>query len=397
MTAELIALNAELPYAAVFFLWLTLLLRARAALRCAERRGLWLAVASAAAAMTLTLPPVTGLALRATGAAHALALARNMSGVLSAVAVLYFVLAAIGSRRLRVGLSLIVASPVAAMVLLDLTASPHHAHRIPDDGPATPSLAYWLVMIAMHLTADVSCAWLCWRYGKRADNRSLKVSLYAFSIGTALAGTYWLGQLHHLLFRDPQLLPFLPILMALHGFFRGAALLAPALLTAQRNLVEVATIWRLWPLWRDLVEAVPRVVFMEPRPRTLEVLWPQVCWRLLAYRKVIETRDAILVLRDYIQPADGSPPTPTPGASHRDSDIAVLACALRDARLAKLAGRPPGHRGQRLREFDLGGLAGEKQFLLRLARAYRASASHAAGPGPLRPVAPSSKAGRMCP
>ncbi|MFI9027885.1 DUF6545 domain-containing protein [Streptomyces sp. NPDC053560] len=296
--------------------------------------------------MTLNLPVVTHFALRATGTLHAVALGRNMCGVLSAGAVLYFVSSATGNRRLRGVLWFLLGGTVAALLVLDRAAPPHQGHGVPFGGPPIPSTAYWLVMIAAHLTADVSCAWLCRQYARRADNRSLRLSLKAFGAGTALAGACWFCQLLHSTLQIQGPLPFLPFAMGLHGVVRTVALLMPSFVAARRNVAEIATIRRLWPLWYDLVQAVPCVAFMKPRRRVLEILWPRVSWQLLAYRKIIEARDAILALRDCDEPPGmdtGPPPrttarrsSPAPSVTSPTRSSACSACR---ARTASAAGR----------------------------------------------------------
>lgn len=95
MAAELTAVGDWLAVPSVVILWLAVLLRAPGALRSPQQRGLWLAVATAAAAMTLNLPAVVTYATsRDPDYAHTVGLVRNLIGVLSAGAVLYFVAAA---------------------------------------------------------------------------------------------------------------------------------------------------------------------------------------------------------------------------------------------------------------------------------------------------------------
>lgn len=101
MSAELAALGDWLAVPSVVLLWCAVLLRAPSAVRSPEQRGLLLAVATAAAAMTLNLPDVVEAAQRDPDTAHLVGLVRNLIGVLSAGVVLYFVSAATRGRRLR--------------------------------------------------------------------------------------------------------------------------------------------------------------------------------------------------------------------------------------------------------------------------------------------------------
>lgn len=146
------------------------------------------------------------------------------------------------------------------------------------------------------------------------------------------------------LFASTWAMPALPLMMNLHGLLRAAAILVPTLFVLRRTSADIATAWRLWPLWHDLVQAVPHVALTKPRAgRVVELLWPPVPRNLLVYRKVIETRDAILILGEYVAPG-----VPELARSHvtghgipeQRRTAAALACVLKEARQAKLAGRP---------------------------------------------------------
>ncbi|MBB5940269.1 MAB_1171c family putative transporter [Streptomyces zagrosensis] len=360
-------------YICVGCLWLALALRAPAGLRTPEQRGLWLAVATAAVAMTLTLPAATQFALQTAGGVHTIALARNLIGVLSSGAVLYFVSAAIDDRRLRLGVYYVTGLAMVSLLALDALAPPHREHAITGHGAPIPSTAYWLVLTTVHLAADIFCISLCHQYSRRTANPVLKASLRMFGIGTAFSCLFWLCQLISLLFHTDRLLPYLPYVMDLHGLLRAIALLAPSLWAVQGAVVEICTIWHLWPLWRDLVQAVPHVAFLKPRHRLLEIVWPQASWRLLAYRKIIETRDAILVLNDYVAVgtwARARRHVAAVSVAHAKVDATVLACVMTGARSAKLAGLPHQQSAGGLVNFDKGDLDSEMAFLLDVARAY---------------------------
>ncbi|MCX5193368.1 hypothetical protein OOK31_05605 [Streptomyces sp. NBC_00249] len=383
MEAELLALGDRLAVPSVVALWAAVLLRAPGALRSPQQRGLWLAVATAAAAMTLNLPAVVSYAMsREPGYAHAVGLVRNFIGVLSAGAVLYFVAAATRGRRLQLASWAGTVVWLGALVVLDAAAPEHGTHTIPHTGPPVPSLAYWLVLISAHLLANTVCVRVCWRYSLRTESRGLAAGLRLFGLGTALAGLFWFAYLLKALFGSTWAMPALPLMMNLHGLLRAAAILVPTLFTLRRTLADVATAWRLWPLWRDLVQAVPHVVLSEPRAgRVLELLWPPVPRDLLVYRKVIETRDAILILGEYV-----SPGVPELARSHvagsgipeQRRTAAALACVLKDARRAKLAGLPgqPGRAADlelpaAIQTSDEGvDLEDEARFLVDVAQAY---------------------------
>ncbi|MFF5700980.1 MAB_1171c family putative transporter [Streptomyces sp. NPDC012794] len=393
MAAELAALGDWLAVPGVVCLWIAVLLRAPGALRSPEQRGLWLAVATAAAAMTLNLPAVVRYAMTAGPSyAHTVGLVRNLIGVLSAGAVLYFVAAATRGRRLQLASWAGTVLWIGVLLTLDAAAPGHGTHTIPPAGSPVPSLAYWLVLISAHLIANTICVHVCRRYGRRSESRALALGLRLFGLGTALAWVFWFVYLLKALFGSTWALPALPLLMSLHGLLRAAAILVPTLFTLRRALADTTTAWLLWPLWRDLVQTVPYVAFTEPRTgRLLELLWPPVPRDLLVYRKVIETRDAILILGEYVPPG-----LPELARRHvagtdvpeRQRAAAALACVLKEARRTKLAGLPGQASGATALELPAammtsiegGGLEDEARFLVDVARAYRSPAAAAFAP-----------------
>ncbi|QES47313.1 hypothetical protein DEJ50_05200 [Streptomyces venezuelae] len=384
MTSGITAVGDWLAVPSVVCLWAAILIRTRSAVRCREQRGLLLAVATAAAAMTLNLPAVVDYAMRNPGHGHTVGLTRNLIGVLSAGAVLYFVAATTGGRLLQRAACAATVVYLGTLIALDLAAGSHGTHRMPPQGDPVPSVSYWLVLISAHLLANTICVFVCWRYSRRTDSPGLAAGLRLFGLGTALAGLFWFAYLLKAVFGTVWPMPWLPLLMNVHGLLRAAAILVPTLYVLRRTLADTAVAWRLWPLWRDLVQAVPHVV-LTPHgsgSRLGELLWPPVPRTLLAYRKVIETRDAILILNEYVAPG-----VPELARSHVSAagvpgprrDAAELACVLKEARQAKLAGLPQ-QQGQESPVYlstasaapEGSDLHEEKRFLVAVAQAYAA-------------------------
>jgi hypothetical protein len=65
--------------------------------------------------------------------------------------------------------------------------------------------------------------------------------------------------------------------------------------------------WRsgnaLYPLWKSLVTAVPHIALYPPRPRFIDALPPQNS-QLRLHRRLVEIRDGMLIMNDWVQPAD---------------------------------------------------------------------------------------------
>ncbi|QLH26691.1 DUF6545 domain-containing protein [Streptomyces sp. Rer75] len=257
--------------------------------------------------------------------------------------------------------------------MLDLLASRHGEHNIPPAaGDPVFSYPFWLILMVAHLVANFTCASVCMRYGWRASTRSVRVSLHLFGIGTALAGVYWLD------------------FASAHGRHRlahgGHAPIDESARPVQSSGHLGAVRRYYWPedrhdsdhvasvaTWRELVDAVPHVVLARPQKRLLETLWPAVPRELLLYRKVIETRDAILVLNSYVAAGTWDHARCHVAEAHvsqTKAEATTLACVLRRARNDKLAGIPPQPPVDGSGSFDNGDLDSEKTFLLDVAQAY---------------------------
>ena len=375
MTRDAATLGAELELPSVLLLWAAVLLRVPSGLRSAAQRGVLLAVVTAAASMTLDLPSVLHEAARHSEA-NVVAVARNALGVLSAGAVLSFVAqVTTEGGRFQTAIVLASGSVVTLLLVLDLAAEPHLKIGIPVTGSPNPSLVYWLMLMSTHLAANALCALMCLRYSATPAHRSLTLSLRLFGLGTALAGVYWLGYLLRVTTDARWPLPWLPLLMDLHGVLRAMAILVPTYTVFRRALSDIATAWRLWPMWHELVTAVPHVALASPRHRIWDVVWPRMPYHVLAYRRIIETRDAILALTDHGLPPQAPPPRRRTRAE-ASRDIAALAAAVKSARDAKLQGLDPAPRTPGFISTGGTDFAGERAFLLRMVKAYQSAPAH---------------------
>ncbi|MEU6671241.1 MAB_1171c family putative transporter [Streptomyces sp. NPDC046727] len=339
-------LAARVGLGSVFALWFALVWRARPALRHPHQRGLWVTVLAATIAITLFQPKIVA-GLTSVGIdVHTVSLGRNLIGVLSAGLVLLFVVDSRRSPHLSRSVAVGMTAAVAALLVLDLVqGDPSRSGAAAVQGPASAASAYWLILIAAHVIGDAVALVVCWQYSLRTTERDLVWSLRLFAGGSVLALVFWCGYLCHLYGLTPGLLPYLSVIMGVHGFLRAASLLVPTATAVARSAGALRTTWRLWPLWRDLVTAVPHVALARPRrTRLQEVLLPRYPPVLQAHRTTIETYDALLTLQQYVQPdAYEKARVHARRAGVRDDRLAsaALAGAVGQARRAVLVGVPP--------------------------------------------------------
>jgi hypothetical protein len=174
----------------------------------------------------------------------------------------------------------------------------------------------------------------------------------------------------YLVTRNSSLLAFVPPLTGLELLLQAISVLLPGIATVRLYIRQRGILWRLWPLWRALTEAVPNVTLPGSGFRRVAPAASMATLQWRVYRLVIEIRDAGLTLRAYATPATVS--AAQQFATERripvpDSDAATVACWLEVARRAKLNDRPP-----RATVSDITGPGGsslheEIEFLVRVA------------------------------
>ncbi|MGP4112290.1 MAB_1171c family putative transporter [Streptomyces sp. 4N509B] len=370
----------------IVLMWVALAVRARPALRDPHQRGLWLAILTAATATTLFQPEVVGWAVDVTGDARAVTVARNVIGVVAAGLTILFVVDSARPGRARLLITLGTAGIVMSLLGMDLAQGSYPGPTIPaTGGPADPSTVYWLVLCGAHLAADVAIVVICGVYSRRSKDPDLAWSLRLFAIGSALAALYWAGYLAHLQARVPDLLPFLAVVINLHGVSRALTLLVPTASRTARLLRDARTVWVLWPMWRDLSTAVPNVALTQPQATRLsQFLRPRSPLSLQAHRQTIETYDAILQLQSHLTPhtywraLQRAQQLKVPVLR---TTAAALAGAVGHARRAKLDGAPPTG-PQALPALDQGGVP----LLLAVARHWPTMSRTTLAPDPPHPT-----------
>jgi hypothetical protein len=293
----------QIGWYSVILLWLALFLRARPALKSHYQRGLWLAVLSVTISITLFQPDVATWMTDVTGNPHTDILIRNLVGVLAAGLTLLFIIDSTHGHRLRLVIALGMTAALLVLIAMDLLADSRRSPDLPStDGPATPSTTYWVIVCGAHLIGALLSAIICIQYSRRTQDLDLVWSLRFFATGSVLAVGYWAAYVVHVYVRMPQALPYMGVVINIHGVSRALTLLVPTATSASRFARNVRTVWVLWPLWRDLSTAVPNIALVRPQPTRLrEILRPRAPIGLQAHRQTIETYDAILNLQAHVR------------------------------------------------------------------------------------------------
>ncbi|WP_269857199.1 MAB_1171c family putative transporter [Streptomyces sp. RPT161] len=353
-------------------LWLAVFLRVPTARRSHQQRMLLLAVAGLAGSITVYLDPVTAALNRTFVFAQSCGLFMNVWGVFSSALILDFVLAAMSRRRPWLVYSAMAVTTVA-LVALNATIAPNSGCVTSEYVPWYS--LFWWILVAAHLTGTIPCAVMCVRYSRQAKrDRAFRVGLVLLAGGFISSSVFWTVVLAFLLARPAWLGALFPLNIGVTAWLMTAGTALPLLLAAHRLGRNALALWRLRPLWRELVGAVPHVALDSPRGRFRETLGGPRSVYLRLYREVIEIRDAILILRDHVTPQTverAREYVRTRDLPENRIEPAVVACWLAEARRAKANGSPPlpnpaasaGFRGHDLRD--------EIDFLLEVHRARR--------------------------
>lgn len=233
--------------------------------------------------------------------------------------------------------------------------------------------AYWWVFLAFHLVADTTCGLVCWSQGRRETPRQLRYGLRLFGTGALLASLLWTLKLAYLCTRLPFFDPLFSPVTGIEALFMAAGAALPLLAQVRTRRQHRKAYQGLDVLWRDLTAATPDVVLGPGRLRAMATPL-----QLRLYRRVIEIRDAMITLRNYVTPAalDLARRQATDHAfPEAVAEAHVTAFWLTAALHALHRGHPPQPQSVNLAGPGAHDLADEINHLLRVADAYQSPAN----------------------
>ncbi|MFD9209569.1 MAB_1171c family putative transporter [Streptomyces sioyaensis] len=368
--SSLYALGERVELLGALALWLVIVLRWPTARRSHQQKMLLIAVIGLAGSITVYLDPVTAALNSTFTFAESCGLFMNAWGVLSSALILDFVLAAMSRRHPWLIYGPMVLT-IGALIVLNDTIAPHAGcvttEAVPWYSP------FWWLLVAAHLVGTIPCAVLCMRYGRRArDDRPLRTGLLLLAAGFTSSSVFWLVVLAFLLARPAWLGALFPLNIGVTAWLMTAGVCMPLALTLRRAARNASALWRLHPLWRDLTEAIPHVTLERPHTRIRAVLGSPQAIHLRLYRQVIEIRDVLLILKDYVTPevmAHARRHVTSQALPEEQIEPAITACWLHAALWAKTAAATPQSNPLATESPTHDGLRSEADFLLAILRA----------------------------
>lgn len=164
--------------------------------------------------------------------------------------------------------------------------------------PYPPSLTGQLIVMSCSYPAQGMTTVMAWRCLRGAPARHARLGMRVVSCATAAQLCLNLARMAAAVSRPSgtQVMTIVaaakPVTVLLVIAGTTASGWYPALVFAARQAVLWSAYWRLSPLWRALVRAAPEVA-LPPQPRT------RFDARFRLHRRVVEIRDAQLMLRPY--------------------------------------------------------------------------------------------------
>jgi len=326
-------------------LWIITLARLPAAVRSSRQRPVWLVIAAITASVTATRAPVEEALRRITGITQIPELFKHLAVIVASSALLVVVARITATSRGRSTAALTILPRAAIGVSIAMAAifpwAADHAgpdYFLPTEPELSPLTAYWVVYLGYVTVMVVFFSRLFLRYTRSAATGPLRTSLPLIGLGMLGAAVYVLLRAALLLIPDNQVVIELHRLASFVTFLAFSAGVAVSSSHRWRKAIrDYRSLQRLYPLWRTLYTAVPHIALERPRPRLIDGLTFRVPGHRL-YRRIIEIRDGLLTLREWVTPErleqihlDVS----AAGLTGDDAEAATTYCWMEAARLAK--------------------------------------------------------------
>jgi hypothetical protein len=353
-------------------LWVVIVARVPQVIANPRQRPLWAAVALIGFVKIFGLPLLYPTLAHVFGSVFTLDVARQTFDVLSATFVLYFLLVATGHTRLWPVLFGSGLAVLIAMYAIQFSAPPHPRSTV--GVPQIPQV-YWLLLFGFGLAAYTCITVTSWWCVRQTPHRMMKAALLLFGTATAVTAVVYFQYLLVVTIGTGLAPASGDALAGITGWCLALASALPLVTALNRLAREFLTYRRLGPLWRMMYAAAPHIALEEPRSR-VRSLTDATALQMRLYRRVIEIRDGLLVLRSHVTREMLDQAAARAGdAPDGERDLVVTALWIEAARRTKLAGAPPGDQTVEAdllpARWNADSIDAEAEWLVRLAKALR--------------------------
>lgn len=348
------------------------------------RTAITVAVGAFALGITIAVPGISDRIDQAAGVTNLAKIASHACAITIAAAseaMLLFLSLPVEQARPRV-IRRVAASAVAysgMLALWGVTLATAPGVRLVVEHARVPSVSGYLVIYLGAFAAfTADSAWLCWRFARVAGRTWLRRGLRITAVGALTGLAYCLNKTVYLgsVWFDVTLSGeryIAAVLVTISAALMLTGLTVPAWgpsLPSRADWRRLSAYRRMYPLWRDVVAAVPDLV-LDDRLRRYTVALRDLDYALT--RRMVEIRDGWIRVRPYIDErvtALASKHTDRIGLTGDDRAAALEAAQYAAGIRAKSAETP----AERPTTADLrspdGGYDGELAWLTRVAHAY---------------------------
>ncbi|GAA2487355.1 MAB_1171c family putative transporter [Winogradskya humida] len=282
-------MTGPLSVTLLVLLWGTALVRVPTLWRDAQQRAMWATIALLALVKTVALPGVNDWL--GTWIPHP-EKSPQLLGVAAGFFLLRFILLINGEKARWEQVVL----PVAVIIVLV---------PLPGTHPA-----YWVVLNGYVVSVLTISGAIVWRVSRPAPPGLLRLGLRAIAVGVLIIASYGVVKTSLIVAHglgipvtfDP-IQPQADAIRALGTILAVGGAAVPATSRLRTVVGEYRSLWALRPLWRVMRRTFPEVILFSRRRALVELSGVEAV-QLRVYRRVIEIRDGMLTLRDYL-PADG--------------------------------------------------------------------------------------------
>lgn len=307
-------MNGVLTGALLTLLWATVLVRFPTLWCDAQQRAIWATLCTLALAKTIATPGVNAQLRDVAGQPQVIP---HLIGVATAFFLLRFISLITdyySSRPRAARRQMLLAIVVAAVLLTLIMVTPGgiktKGTELMGTATAPSAAAYWVTLNGYLGTVLAIAAVLFWRISRSAPAGLLRNGLRAITVGMLIMAVYAtlktaliVAHAFGVTIDVESIEPTANGLRATGTILAVIGAAVPATGKIRSIVRAYRSLWALHPLWRVMRRTFPEIILFSRRRALVELAGVDDV-NLRLYRRVIEIRDGMLALRDYL-PAGG--------------------------------------------------------------------------------------------
>jgi Family of unknown function (DUF6545) len=359
--------NSALSLAVFALLGGVLLVRLPTVLRGARQRALWATCFTLALCKVTALPAVNGKLLSLTDSAQIIPHVFGIACVFFLMRFISLITDHYAAHPRAAVYQLVAAGTVAVLLIVVAGLAPHGISTAEPElvaGAVPPLVVVYWVLLDTYLGGMLAAATVqFWRMSRDAPPGALRIGLRCIVVGLFLTALYAAQKVGFVVAHGfgatvPARLagPVFDGIRTMGAILAVGGALVPATGWIRSVIRAYRSLPALRPLWETMRRAFPGIILFSTRRALVERFGVDDV-HLRLYRRVIEIRDGLLVLRDHL-PSDAGPAATgyldaqVPAGSGVDRAALAEACCITLALDRQRSGCPPDGDGRWARVGD---------------------------------------------